>query len=136
MSISYFDTGSIKSQSSNIDTHAYSTDGKRITGIIRDSIFIKSDWHSTTHFCRKHKAIGFNKVTFLQYILPFATVIVIPDIDTGRKYTATIKDFRKYAIEDDKGRRIKLCLPLKYWYVTEPDGTNSTQLRLFDIEIS
>ena len=134
MSISYCATDSIKSQSSNGGIHAYSAYGKRITGIIRDSTFIKSDWHSTSHLCHKHKAISMWKATFLQYILPFATVIVVPDNDSGREYTATTKDFREYAIEDNKGRKIKLCLPLLYWSIIEPDGTKSTQLRLFSIK--
>jgi len=122
------------SQTPNGTSHVLSAGRNGIIGEIHDSTFFRSDWHSTTHVCRKHKAIGLNKAAFLQYILPFATVIVVPDKNTGRKYTATIKDFREYAIEYDKGRRIELCLPLVYWSVIEPDGTKSTQLRLFSIK--
>jgi len=107
-----------------------------LKGVIQDSTFTQSDWHSTTHFCRSHKAISLYKAAFLQYILPFTTFIAIPDRDTRMEYRASVKDFRQYAIEHDRGRRIKLCLPLVYWSVIEPDGTKSAQLRLFNIEMS
>ena len=106
-----------------------------LKGIIQDSTFTQSDWHSTTHFCRKHKAIGLDKIAFLQYILPFVTFIAVPDKDTRMEYRASVKDFRQYATEHDRGRRVKLCLPLIYWSVTEPDGTKYAQLRLPSMQI-
>ena len=127
--------GSI-SQSTDGVSRVLSAGGNSVIGEIQDAAFIRSDWHSTKDLCRRHKAIGLDKATFLQYILPFVTVIVVPDKDTRMEYRASVKDFRQYAIEHDRGRRIKLCLPLIYWSVIEPDGTKSTQFRLFNIEIS
>jgi hypothetical protein len=134
MSMWYFDTRSIKSQSSNGDIHAYSAKDKRITGITRDSTFVKSDWRSTKDLCHKHKAIGLNKAAFLRYILPFFTFIAVPDKDTRTEYRSTVEDFRQFAIEDDRGKRVKLCLPLIYWSIIEPGGTKYAQLRLFSIK--
>jgi len=120
-----------RSQTFDVVIQVLSDDGTRVIGEIQDSTFIQSSWHSVIDLCHKHNAIGLDKVAFLRYILPSATFIVIPDEDTGREYTATVEDFRQFAIEDDQGCGTQLFLPLLYWSVIEPDGTKSTQLRLF-----
>ena len=108
-----------------------SDDGTRIIGEIQDSTFLKLDGQSTEHLCNRHNAIGLDKAIFLTYILPFVSLIVITDSDSGMEYKATVEDFKEFAIEDDLGYGTQLLLPLVYWSVIEPDGTKSTQLRLF-----
>ena len=121
------------SQTPNGTSHVLSAGRNGVIGEIQDTTFIRSGWHSAKHLCYRHKAISLCKATFLQYILPFVTFVVVPDINTGSEYKASIKDFRQYAIEHDRGRRIELCLPLLYWSIIEPDGTKSTQLSLFNM---
>ena len=106
-----------------------SDDGTRIIGEIQDSTFIS--WQCTEHLCNRHNAIGLDKAIFLTYILPFVSLIVITDSDSGMEYRATVEDFKEFAIEDDLGYGTQLLLPLVYWSVIEPNGTKSTQLRLF-----
>ena len=112
-------------------TQVLSDDGTRIIGEIQDSTFLKLDGRSTEHLCNRHNAIGLDKAIFLTYILTFVSLIVITDSDSGMEYRATVEDFKEFAIEDDLDYGTQILLPLVYWSVIEPNGTKSTQLRLF-----
>ena len=132
MSISHCATESRKSQSSNGDSRIYSDDGTRVIGIVRNYTFTKSNWHSTKHLCWKHKAIGLDHMAFLYQVEPFASQIVVLDKDTGKEYRVSMEVFKQLAIEDDLGWGLQLFLPLKYWEVTEPDGSKPLQLPLWE----
>lgn len=132
MPISYCEPRNTKSQSSNGIVRVPSDDGSRVIGVIKDSTFSKSNWHSTKHLCWKHKAIGVDKVAFIDYVVPFADLIIVHDIDTGREYRASVEDFKQFAIADDLGCGEQLFVPLRYWEVIEPNGPRPVQLNLWE----
>lgn len=131
--MSYCDCKEVEhgNQYSESSIRVLSDDGSRVIGTIKDSTFTKSNWHSTKHLCWKHKAIGLDLSAFLYQVEPFATQMVVQDKDTGREYTVSVEDFKRFAIEDNLGWGAQLFLPLKYWEVTKPDGNRPLQLSLW-----
>lgn len=127
----YCEAPNAKSQSFDGVIRVLSDDGSRVIGIIRDSTFIKSNWCSTRHLCRKHNAIGLDRGAFLNYVEPLATLIVVPDKDTGREYRASVEAFKRFAFEDDLGWGPQLFGKLEYFQLVEPDPNRSRQLRLW-----
>jgi len=120
-----------KSQTFNGIIRVLSDDGRRIIGIVKDSSFTKINWQSTKHICRKHQAIGLDRIAFLNHIESSANLIIVPDKDTGREYRVTVADFKRFAIMDNLGWGLQLFLPLSYWRIIEPDGKESFQLSLW-----
>jgi len=95
-----------------------SDDGDKTIGLIKNGVFIKSNWHSGRHLCFKHNAIGVDKEAFENYVLPYAQQIECHDRDKDITYTVSVKDFEAHCIEDNLGWGIQLFCPLKFWQVT------------------
>lgn len=122
-----FDARNAKSQHLNSVIRVPSDDGSRTIGIIRDGVFLKSNWHSKKHLCYKHNAIGLDRGAFLRYVEPLATLIIVHDEDTGREYRVSIEDFKQLAFEDDLGWGPQLFCKVKYWQV-EDNGNRQLSL--------
>ena len=131
MCISDCKTVGNRSQPGDGTIRVLSDDGSKTIGIIRDLVFIKSNWHSTKHLCRKHNAIGLDRASFLNYVEPFATLIVVPDKDTGREYRVSVEHFKTFSLDDDLGWGPQMFLQLEFFEVIEPDGSKPVQLTLW-----
>lgn len=109
-----------------------SDDGNRVIGFIDTErrIFVKSNWHSDKHLCRKHNAIGIDKGAFQNYIEPLARLVVVPDKTTGNTWQIAVEDFTEHSIEDDLGWGRQIFCPLSAFSVVEPDSNRPRQLVL------
>ncbi len=126
-----FEARNAKSQPLNGVIRVPSDDGSRTIGIIRDGVFLKSNWRSSKHLCRKYQAIGIDKGAFWNYVEPLATAFIVSDQDTGKEYRVSIEDFKQLGLEDDLGWGPQLFCPLKHFQVTEPNGKKPVQLSFF-----
>lgn len=92
-----------------------SDDGTRTIGVIKNGVFIKSNFHSSRHLCFKYDGIGIDRDAFHGYIQPGAVLIKCEDKDTGNTYTIKPGEFETVAVEDDLGWGQQLFCPLRYW---------------------
>ena len=110
-----------------------SDDGKRIIGVIADSTFTKSNWRSSRCLCRRYNAVGIDKGSLHNHILPFATLIVVPDRDTDKTYHISVDKFRCYSIEDDLGWGVQVFCPLSQFEILQPNPKRPRQLSFFTV---
>jgi len=103
------------------------SDGGKIIGEIKDSIFTKFKWHSSKHLCHKYNAIGLDSGA-LAFIIGLAFLMRVYDLDTGKTYEISIDDFQRYGIEDDLGWGSQIFCPITRFCIQEPDSSRPLQL--------
>jgi hypothetical protein len=107
-----------------------SDDETRNIGIIKNRVFVKANFHSKRHLCRRYNAIGIDAGAFQEYILVCAESIEVQDRDENTTYMTTVKEFQSHCIQDDLGWGSQLFLPLPYWEKLERNAANPRQLAL------
>lgn len=112
-------TSIIQQKTQPIKKKVFSDNRTRVIGVIKDKVFIKTNWHSSRHLCFKHRAIGIDRAAFYNYVLPCAERIECLDRDKGIVYTISVSDFQSHAVGDDLGWGPQLFCPLKYWQKTD-----------------
>jgi hypothetical protein len=93
--------------------------GKGVVGVVRGNLFIKKV-HAHIHFLEIPPAIA-NDISVLRDAEKAgATICLIIDLDTKKKYYASFKQIWKIGFEFNRGHGDQIGLPMKYWSTDLP----------------
>lgn len=88
----------------------------RVVGQIEGDTFLKTV-RASKHMLRKPLGWAFDARIFDRTITPFVRRLVIRDVETGKQYETSLKNFLEHKKEFDRGHGRQYYLTLDSWAV-------------------
>jgi len=99
----------------------------RIVGEVREGIFYKTVRESK-HLLRAPRGWASDISVLDQLEARGVERMCLTDVESGKRYRATVRDFRRHGIALNRGFGPQLVLPLAFWKTTQPGQPQVVQL--------
>lgn len=104
----------------------------RVVGAVRKGVFHKKVCASR-HLLRKPEGWASDIFVLDQLEALGVEQIWLTDRESGKRYNATVGDFRRHGIPLDRGFGPQLVLPLRFWRTTQPGQAQVVQLSFGEV---
>lgn len=104
----------------------------RVVGEVRQNVFYKQV-HASKHLLRKPEGWASDVCVLDQLEALGVEQMCLTDRESGKRFHATVNDFRLHGIPLDRGFGPQLVLPLRFWRTTQPGQAQYAQLSFGEV---